>query len=197
LPVSLFLRDDGRLGVEPIEELQSLRGNKLVSFANQSAEEANNLLANVTGDMLEILLELEPGTAKQFGLKVRRSPDGEEETLLYYDAEASRLNVDRTKTTLDINERSNGIQGGKLELAGENLKLHIYLDRSMIEAYANGLKSLTTRTYPSRPDSLGLQIWSDGSVSIKSMEVWEMNSAFGPTVPAYVPGKHAYRAQTK
>ncbi|WP_314001260.1 GH32 C-terminal domain-containing protein [uncultured Paenibacillus sp.] len=186
LPVSLYLREDGRLGVEPIEELQSLRGKRLVSFTNKSAEEANDLLANVKGDMLDIVLELEPGTAKQFGLNVRRSPDGEEETLLYYDAEASTLNVNRRKTALDQLERSKGIQGGRLEINGENLKLHIYLDRSMIEVYANGLKSLTTRAYPSRNDALGLQVWGDGSVNVKSMEAWGMNSAFEPTVPASI-----------
>ena len=185
LPVSLFLRDDGRLGVEPIEELQSLRGRKLASFADKSADEANSLLRDAKGDMLEILLELDPETAGQYGIKVRRSPDGEEETLLYFDAVASTLNVDRMKATLDPMEISKGIQGGGLELKGESLRLHIYLDRSMIEAYANGLKSLTTRTYPTRPDATGLQIWGDGNVKVRQMEVWEMNSAYGPVVPAY------------
>lgn len=71
-----------------------------------------------------------------------------------------------------------GIQGGRLELNDENLKLQIYLDRSMVEAYANELKSLTTRVYPSRTDALGVKIWGDGNLMIKSMEVWEMKSAF-------------------
>lgn len=177
LPVSVFLREDGRLGVEPIEELQTLRGEKLVSFKDKSLEEANVLLKEVKGDMLEIKLELEADKAEQMGIQVRRSPNGEEETLLYYDIEDAMLKVNRTKTTLDRFERSKGIQGGKLELNGENVKLHIYLDRSMIEAYANGLKSLTTRAYPSRVDSLGLQIWGNGSLTVKSMEVWEMRSA--------------------
>lgn len=44
----------------------------------------------------------------------------------------------------------------------------------MVEAYANGLKSLTTRVYPSRTDALGLEIWGDGSLTVKSMEVWDM-----------------------
>ncbi|SDF70729.1 Glycosyl hydrolases family 32 N-terminal domain-containing protein [Fontibacillus panacisegetis] len=90
--------------------------------------------------------------------------DGEEETLLYYDLNQSMLLADRTKTTLHSGEKCGGIQGGKLELLEENLKLHIYLDRSMVEAYANGLKSLTTRVYPSRLDATGLQIWGDGEI---------------------------------
>lgn len=176
LPLSMYLREDGRLGIEPIQELQSLRGENRLSLRDKSLVEANDLLKDVLGDMLEIQLELEPGSAKQLGIKVRRSPDGEEETLLYYDLNEAMLSVDRSKTTQHPEEKCGGVQGGKLELLGENLKLHIYLDRSMVEVYANGLKSLTTRVYPSRPDALGLRIWSDGEPVVKSIEIWEMKS---------------------
>lgn len=88
------------------------------------------------------------------------------------------LMVDRSKTTLHPGEKCGGIQGGKLELLGENLKLHIYLDRSMVEAYASGLKSLTTRVYPSRMDALGLEIWGDGEPFVKSLDIWDMQSVW-------------------
>lgn len=61
----------------------------------------------------------------------------------------------------------------------KKLKLHIYIDRSKIEAYANGSKSITTRAYPVRYDSLGIQIYGDGNVDVKSMKVWSMKSAYG------------------
>ncbi|WP_442956188.1 GH32 C-terminal domain-containing protein [Paenibacillus sp. USHLN196] len=176
LPLSVYLRDDGRLGIEPIQELQSLRGAKRLALQDKSLAEANELLQDVQGDMLEIQVELEPGSASQLGIKVRCTPDGEEETLLFYDLNEAKLLVDRTKTTLHPGEKCNGVQGGQLELLGENLKLHIYLDRSMVEAYANGLKSLTTRVYPSRKDALGLEIWGDGEPLVKSMEIWDMQS---------------------
>ncbi|MFB5675870.1 GH32 C-terminal domain-containing protein [Paenibacillus terreus] len=176
LPLSVYLRDDGRLGIEPIQELQSLRGEKRLSLRNKSLAETNVRLREVQGDMLEIQLEIEPCSAKRFGIKVRRTPDGEEETQLYYDANQSMLLVDRTKTTLHPGERCGGIQGGKLELPGENLKLHLYLDRSMVEAYANGLKSLTTRVYPSRMDALGLEIWGDGELTVKTLDIWDMQA---------------------
>ncbi|WP_425415551.1 GH32 C-terminal domain-containing protein [Paenibacillus borealis] len=176
LPLSVYLREDGRLGIEPIQELQSLRGEKRLSLRDKSLAEANVLLKDVQGDMLEIQVELEPGNAGQLGIKVRCTPDGEEETLLYYDFNEAKLVIDRTKTTLHPGEKCRGIQGGKLELLGENLKLHIYLDRSMVEAYANGLKSLTTRVYPSRKDALGLELWGDGKSLVKSMEIWDMQS---------------------
>ncbi len=178
LPVHLFLRQDGRIGVEPIEELQSLRGEKLADIHDVPVEQINRLISGIQGDMLEIRIRLKAGTATQMGIKVRRSPGGEEETLLYYDAGEQMLKADRSKTSRSPEERCGGIQGGHLELKGEDPDLHIYVDHSMIEMYANGLKSLTTRAYPSRPDALGLQVWADGTLQVKSLEIWAMKSIF-------------------
>ena len=178
LPLSVYLREDGRLGIEPIQELELLRGERRVSFRDKSPLHANAMLTDIKGDMLEIQLEIQAEEARMVGIKVRCSPNREEETLLYYDVQEGLFQVDRTKTTLDRDERSKGIQGGKLELNGENLKLHLYLDRAMIEAYTNGLKSLTTRAYPSRDDALGIEVWGDGNLIVKSMEVWDMKSAW-------------------
>lgn len=174
LPISLSLREDGRLNIEPIQELQSLRHQELLSFENKTRQEANTLLKDIKGDMLEIKVVFGSGNASSYGIKVRQSPDEEEETLLYYSKEKSMLQVNREKTTIDSGERSRGIQGGRLNIGEEELSLHIYLDRSMIEVYANSLKSLTTRAYPARKDSLGLSLYADGNIQIKKMKVWEL-----------------------
>src|SRR5690606_15844896 len=113
------------LGIEPIEELKSLRGTQLLSLSNKTLTEANQQLEAITGDMLEIQLEIEPTTAKQIGIKLRCTPDGAEETLLYVDTEQSQFAVDRRKTSLHPMEKCGGVQGGKLELLEDTLKLHI------------------------------------------------------------------------
>lgn len=188
LPVSLSLDEHDELRIEPIEELQSLRGNKLVNLADKNVQAANQLISNVKGDMLEIVMEIDPGEAQKFGLKVRRSDNGQEETLIYYDKSDNTFNVDRTKSSIDPDVRVDGIQGGYVDLDGENLKLHIFLDRSVVEAFANYKKKLTTRVYAGRYDSLGLQVWADDEVTVKSMEVWEMNALTGePAAPVDVP----------
>ncbi len=188
LPISLSLGDDGELRFDPIEELQSLRGQQVVSFTDKSLEEANQLIQNVKGDTLEIQLEIAAQDADKFGIKVRRTPNGQEETLLYYDKQQQSFYVDRNKTTADADMKmSSGVQGGKVDLGSENLKLHVYLDRSMVEAYINSRKSLTTRVFPSKSDAMGLQLWADGNIKIQSMKVWEVKSAYGDgtIVPAY------------
>lgn len=177
LPVVLMLRDDGRLGVEPIPELRSLREEHVLTLRDQSMDEVNHPLRAIRGAMLEILVELERGTADRYGLAVRCSPDGVEETLLCYDATSATLHADRQRSSLDPDvERS--MVGGSLDVADENLRLHVYLDHSIVEAYANGIKSLTTRVYPVSKDALGLQIWGNGTVAVKSLDVWRLSSAY-------------------
>ena len=177
LPVVLELRPDGRLGVEPIPELRSLRQEHLLSMREQSLEEANRALREIRGAMLELLIEFESGTATQYGLAVRRTADGREETLLLYDACDSSLQADRRRSSLDPAAETS-LVGGSLDLCGEPLRLHTYLDHSMIETYANGLKSLTTRVYPTATDALGVQVWANGTLIVRSLEVWRLRSAY-------------------
>ena len=187
LPVELSLRSDGRLGVKPISELNSLRGQQLVNITSDtSLSAANALLSSISSDTLEIQIELDRGSADSVGLKVRKSLNSEEETLIYYKNSTDEYGVDRTKTVANTNK---GIQKGTVDIGNENVKLHIYLDKSMVESYLNELKSITTRTYSTRADAKGLQIWADSnasSVTVKSLKVWEMNSAYEPVAVSSV-----------
>lgn len=178
LPVSLYLREDNRLGIEPMEEIRSLRIGNLMSLRETTVTEANEALAQCQGDMLEIELTMSLNTMSARGIALRCSPDGEEETVVYYDPAKQYLCVDRTKSTKDPNERTGGVQGGALPLQDEHLKLHIFVDRSLIEVYANGLRSLTTRAYPSRSDALGLRLVGEGNTEIVSMNIWKLKSIF-------------------
>ncbi len=173
LPIELKLDSDNKLSVAPIEELKALRKSKLVSLSDMTMEEANVPLRLIKENMLEIIVELQPESAEKYGIKLRCTPDGAEETLIYYDRIIHEFNVDKTKSSLDPEVRK-GIQGGIVNL-GESLKLHIYLDHSVIEAFANKQKFLATKVYPTRDDALGIQIWGDGNSNVKSMEIWSMN----------------------
>ncbi|MFE6358454.1 GH32 C-terminal domain-containing protein [Streptomyces sp. NPDC057806] len=172
------MRPDGDLGFRPVEEVSRLHdGEPLVDItAPTSLAAANERLANVKGDMLHVKLTLERGSAGTFGLDVLRSPGDEERTRLFYDAAAAQLGVDRTRSgTNSSAEPSMGIHKGPLTLANGTLTLDVFVDRSVIEAYANSHKSITTRAYPFRQDALGLRLFGDGS-TVKCMTVWKMKS---------------------
>jgi hypothetical protein len=148
-------------------------------------------LAKAGGDVLEIELALQPaaGVAARRGLVVRRAPDGSEQTSLYADTGAGRFEIDRSRTTLDPDMRSHGVQGGAFALGSEPLRLRIYLDRSMVEAYVNERKSLTSRVFPARLDSLGLDLLAAPGDRVLSLKVWPLNALNGkPPAPVQAAG---------
>jgi len=65
------------------------------------------------------------------------------------------------------------------DLTGQSLKLHIFIDKALVQAYANDLKTITTWTYPTLETAKGLQIWTEGgNAKVKSMQIWEMQSIY-------------------
>jgi beta-fructofuranosidase len=177
LPRVLSLRPDGLLGVEPALEVEVLRGEHYRLTGIVLTPASSGALEDVRGACLEIVAAFEPGDAKQVGVKVRCSPDGAEQTCIVYDRLARRLVLNRERSSLSP-EVDRGVHEGPLDLAsGERLKLHVFLDRSVVEIFANGRACLTSRIYPSLPDSLGVHLFAHGgSANLTSLDVWEMGS---------------------
>jgi sucrose-6-phosphate hydrolase SacC (GH32 family) len=191
LPIEMKIGPDGDVRINPIDELKTLRQAALVNLAGVSVQEAKAALAKVSGDVLEIELELQPaaGVEAKRGLVVRLAPDGSEQTAVYADSAPGRFEIDRTRTTLDPDMRSNGIQGGAFTLGKENLRLRLFLDRSMVEAYVNERKSLTSRVFPARLDSLGLGLLAAPGDRVVSLKVWPLNALNGkPPAPVQPSG---------
>ena len=175
LPRVLTLGPDGTLGMAPAPEIQALRGKHLRFENLPIVPGSSSLLKGVRGDSLEIHAEIEPGASETVGLKVRAAPGGKEETLVTYSRTSGRLLLERERSSLRL-DVDRGSQGGPFTLAGdETLNLHVFLDASVIEIFANERACLTCRIYPSRPDSLGLGAFArGGKARLKSLDVWEM-----------------------
>jgi len=186
LPVSMWLGDDGDVRLAPIAETAGLRQALLLDLRDATPAQAAAALSKVDGDMLEVELELAyAGGTERRGLALRRSPDGAEETRLYFDPARRRVEIDRERTTLDPQARSRGVQGGALDLRSAPLRLRVFLDRSMVEAYVNDRRSLTSRVYPTRSDATGLALMAASGDRVLSLKVWRMGAANGkPVAPA-------------
>ena len=101
---------------------------------------------------------LEPAQNGRCGLVLRRSPDGEEETLIVYDASHRQLLVERDLASMDL-DTARSMHSAPLPLKhDEPLHLRVFLDRSVLEVFANERVSITTRIYPTRSDSLGVAL---------------------------------------
>ena len=118
-------------------------------------------------------LVIEPGTAKYCGVKVRTSPGGEEQTLLYYDGDAGELVFDATQSGVTgrmVVERAPFVLKD-----GEPLKLRVFVDKSIVEIFANDRQAIGRRVYPGRDDSLGIELFATGgAATFKSVTAWDM-----------------------
>jgi beta-fructofuranosidase len=158
LPRVLTLLPDGALGMEPVPELQALRGAHRRFTDLSLAGDDEFVLEGVQGDALEILIRFAPTGAKLYGVRARRAQDGTEFAEIAYNREANRL-VD---APLILRE-------------GEGLALRLFVDRSVIEAFANGRACQTLRFYPERSDCLGISLFARGGrAEVLSVDVWEM-----------------------
>lgn len=176
MPVQLSLDAEGGLLVEPADAAESLREEALLALSEVTAKEAQPYLKEVKGDMLDILLEVE--AERSFALRVRMTPDQEEETVFLYDAAENRFSADRTRSTRDPAEKTGGIQGGKLEKRLPVLKVRLLLDKSLIEVYLNNSQTLTTRTYPDSLDALGIRLDGPDDLKINALNIWRMKSIY-------------------
>ena len=177
LPMTLSLMPDGGLCIEPVEELQNLRDAHWHFEDLEVKPGVEAILGNLQGDSLEIEAVFEPGDLAEFGFKLRSSPDGEEQTRLVYDCVQERLAIEPHQSSLStVVDRD--MREAPLSLGEDGLlKLHIFLDRSVLEVFANEHTCLVSRIYPTRPDSLGLDLFArSGNTKLKSLDIWEMKS---------------------
>ena len=135
---------------------------------------------------------MQGGITSPYGVKVFCSPDGKEETTVSYDPLKKQLTVDFIKSSVHapVQMPSNAIFGPQMdgfpekvseqsapfELAkGETLKLDIFLDRSVIEIFANSRQCVTQVVYPELESSNLLKVFSgNDKVLVKKATCWTM-----------------------
>ena len=175
VPRVLALSDDGELSIEPVLELETLRRDHRL-FTDERIGAGATVALDVEGECLEIDAEFEAGDLDRLGVVVRSSPDGAERTTVSYSQRGGHLELDTEQSSLSSDMVGRAVQRGPLVLGErEPLRLRIFLDRSVVEVFANGRQCLTKRIYPSRTDSLGVSLFAEGrDALLRRMDVWRM-----------------------
>jgi beta-fructofuranosidase len=172
LPRIVTLRDDGLLAFAPAPELEQLRGAHTVLAGMPLPADTELPIPQIAGDTLEIIAELRVGDAEECGITLRRSPGGEEATRIVYDRLSETLTIDARQARSDRTEGCD-LRGGSIVLEEGILQLHIFLDRSVIEVFANETVCITGRIYPARPDSLGVALFArGGTAELLRLDAW-------------------------
>ena len=189
LPLVLSLSEVDELLFDPAPELEVLRSDHL-SLRDVQIPAGGDVRLDISGDSLELRTVLEWDDAEEIGLKVRSSPDGEEETLVRFNVNPGRTNVppgevapmrelildvSRSSMSPDVSNRES--QRSAFEVPYRNLvELRIFVDRSVVEVIADRRHYVGKRIYPVRPDSVEVHAYARGGrAALRSFDAWRMN----------------------
>ena len=188
LPMVLDLDPTGDLLIEPAGELDALRHDHH-HLSDIRIDGAVVPLAEVGGNMLQIRTVWTWQDAEEFGLKVCCSPDGQEQTLIRLNTNPTQANaaadqvrplrqliLDPARSSLSDDVASRDTQWCTFDLPyGRQLELAVFIDRSVVEVFANGRHYLTKRIYPAGRDSVHVQAYAvAGRATIRSLDAWQM-----------------------
>lgn len=174
LPRQITLRQtqDGlQLVQQPIEGVRSLRGTQmnrpLIRLTSQS-----QTLEKTTDNAYELEVELKPGTAKRVGLKLAKGTN--EETILQYTE--GKLQLDRRRSgNVSFSPRFPSVEEAPLSPKNGVIKLRIFVDKSVVEVFANdGERVITDLIFPTETAG-GIDIFAEeGSAEFVRLTRWAL-----------------------
>lgn len=183
LPRRLWLDDHDQLRMEPVPELATLRFDPAHVDAMTIPANGEVVLDTVRGKAIEIDATFEPGSAREFGLHVLRSPDGRERTTitLYMSAGGKldrQIGIDVSQASLSPHVKSRSPEIAPLSFPdGEPVRLRVFVDRSIVEVFVNDTQCATVRTYPTLAESSGVSLFARGNeAKLVSLDAWQMRS---------------------
>eukprot|EP01025_Chloroclados_australasicus_P061328 TRINITY_DN80527_c11_g1_i5.p1 TRINITY_DN80527_c11_g1~~TRINITY_DN80527_c11_g1_i5.p1 ORF type:complete len:852 (-),score=124.22 TRINITY_DN80527_c11_g1_i5:1501-4056(-) len=180
LPKLWTLDDNGKILKAPYPELQKLR-DQHVFFRDVDLQQSvvscfNNSLS---GLQLEVIAKFQPGqSTQQLGFVLLKSPDGTEQTRIYYDFSAQQIVVDRSRSSLNPNAVRDVTTGSYPLSYDQYLVFHLFLDHSSVEVFVNYNDSFSTRVFTTQEQSalFDLHVVGDGA-KLVSMDLWKLRAA--------------------
>ena len=206
LPRRLTLLDRDELGIEPAGDVESLRGAHQHIGSMKLPANQEVVLEDIHGNALELSAEIDPKNAPLIELNVLRSPGKEEFTRILFfkqrgyrdwerydgwnwsdvlDASDSLVTIDTSYSSQLPDVLSRAPETAPVFIRpDEPLKLHVFVDKSVVELFVNGRQCVAVRVYPGRDDSLGLSLRSQGQdAELRSLDAWQMQSIYSRHLP--------------
>lgn len=157
-----------RLVQRPLAEFTRLRGARLVNLPVQKAEGA----VNAAGDVFEIELRLQPGSAVRSGIRVHG------QTEIGYDREQGVLYLDRSRAGQGgFHPEFAARHAARVALRDGQLPLRLLVDRGSVTVFAgDGEVVLTDQVFPA---GQGMSLFGEGGDAwVHDFKVWSIRRAW-------------------
>jgi sucrose-6-phosphate hydrolase SacC (GH32 family) len=163
---------DGATQITPAPEVEKLRIRRATAEDVSATSDTPVLVPGIAGRVCELRLDLEPSGAGRFGVRVLRSGDGTAHVAVVYDPAKELLSLEVPQASgepivLDMAELA--------AAKAKPLSLRIFIDCSVVEAYANGQCVVAGQVKPGDVAAEGVAVFTEGApVRTRSIECWEM-----------------------
>ncbi len=165
LPRELSLAEDGTLLIKPLRELKKLRSDEKSVQELAIKSDTTYMLKGMKGDTMELEIVLEAPTAKEFGIKVLCDKDGNKGFTIASGKSSKTLNVGYIKPPFELKD-------------GEDLTLRIFIDKNMIEVFAND-RQAAVAWHEYDPKDLHVSLFSKGGdLRVKRVSSWKIKSCY-------------------
>ncbi|MHC4742781.1 MAG: GH32 C-terminal domain-containing protein [Planctomycetota bacterium] len=163
LPRELSLPADGVLRIKPLRELAKLRYDEQDEGRIAVKANSSQMLEKISGDTVELNITIKPTEAKEYGLKVFCDKDGKGFPITVKPAEKVFVMGD-IKPPFELKQ-------------GEELNLRIFLDKAMVEVFANDRQAAV---YMQQHDkkNVGISLFSFGGDIEANVKGWKMKSIY-------------------
>ncbi len=171
----LRVAPDGTLRMTPAAEYAALRGHEHALGPLRLDAGARLGVPELQGDALELALHARVPAGAKLSLLVRTSPDGQERTVVRYAGTEQELHVDTTAASLATAVTPECVRAR--HASDGSIGLRVFLDRSVLEVFADDRTCVTARLYPTRLDALEVALEADGAaVEIDTFRGWHLRS---------------------
>jgi sucrose-6-phosphate hydrolase SacC (GH32 family) len=165
LPRELSLPEDGVLRIKPLRELATLRYDPKTEKEITVKSDSIYKLQDINGDSIELEVVIPASKAREFGINLLCDEKGGNGFPVAYGAGKKTLTVDYVNPPFELKE-------------GEDLTLRIFIDKSMIEVFANDRQAVVA-WHEYDPANLGVSLFSTGGdLFVKKVTAWKMKSAY-------------------
>ena len=175
LPRVLSLDDSDRMLIDLPEEIEALRYGEVFLENFTIPPKVDLPIDWKLGTSFELSIDVQIGDVDRFGVKVCVAPDGSEQTVVAYDFIQQRLLIDTTRSGPD--SAAGSVESAPLPINRMSpLRLRIFVDKSVVEVFANRKQAIARRIYPEQPQSTGVSLFSKGGqTKVDVLRGWKIS----------------------
>jgi sucrose-6-phosphate hydrolase SacC (GH32 family) len=169
--------NNGNILQSPHPALKRLR-DSAVNFNPQLLTQGKNLELIQGKHQVEIEAEINTSNTSRFGFIIGKSEEHDEETKVYFDLSRNHLIIDKSKSSKTELIENNIETGDFVNGQNEILKIHLFIDGSVVEGFINDKDAFTTRIFPKYESSNTIELFVEsGEIYIENLKVWPLKSS--------------------